>query len=50
MLDRHETEHKSFSAPDETQKFNNGRAELIQIGGGEVGRLIFQPGWLGRTT
>ena len=28
MLDRHDTEHKSFSAPDETRKFNNGRAEV----------------------
>jgi hypothetical protein len=45
MLDRHDTEHRSFSAPDETRKFNNGRADVIEIGGGEIGRLIFEPGW-----
>lgn len=45
MLDRHDTEHKSFATPDETRKFNNGRAEVIEIGGGEIGRLIFEPGW-----
>jgi hypothetical protein len=45
MLDRHDTEHRSFSAPDEMRKFNNGRADVIEIGGGEVGRLIFEPGW-----
>ena len=45
MLDRHETEHKSFAAPDETRRFHNGRAEVLEIGGGEVGRLVFEPGW-----
>jgi hypothetical protein len=39
------TEHKSFETPDETREFPNGRAELLSIGGGEVGRLTFQPGW-----
>ena len=34
-----QTEHKSFQAPDETREFPNGRAEILQIGGGEVGRL-----------
>ena len=37
MLTRHDTEHRSFSAPDETRKFNNGRAEVIEMGGGESG-------------
>ena len=41
----HETEHKSFQAPDETREFPNGRAEVLTIGGGEVGRLVFEPGW-----
>jgi hypothetical protein len=27
MLDRHETEHKSFSAPDETRKFSTTSAD-----------------------
>ena len=39
------TEHRSFQAPDETREFPNGRAEILRIGGGEVGRLVFEPGW-----
>jgi hypothetical protein len=39
------TEHKRFSQPDETREFPNGRAEILEVGGGQVGRLIFQPGW-----
>ncbi len=41
----HETEHKSFQAPDETREFPKGRAEILSIGDGEVGRLVFEPGW-----
>jgi hypothetical protein len=39
------TEHRSFQAPDETRAFPNGRAEIVKVGKGEIGRLIFQPGW-----
>lgn len=39
------TEHRSFQAPDETRVFPHGRAEIVKIGGGEVGRLVFEPGW-----
>ena len=39
------TEHKTFTKPDEVRNFPNGRAEIIRIGGAEVGRLVFQPGW-----
>jgi len=39
------TEHKSFAEPDEVRTFPNGRAEILRIGGAEVGRLIFEPGW-----
>jgi hypothetical protein len=39
------TEHKTFSKPDETREFLRGRAEIVKIGAGEVGRLVFQPGW-----
>jgi hypothetical protein len=39
------TEHRSFGQPDETREFPNGRAELLKLGGGEVGRLVLQPGW-----
>ena len=42
---RHETEHKSFGRPDDTRAFPNGKAEILSIGGAEVGRLTFQPGW-----
>ena len=42
---RHETEHKSFTKPEEVRDFPNGRAEILQVGGAEVGRLVFQPGW-----
>ena len=39
------TEHKTFGTPDETREFPNGRAEVLNVGGGQVGRLTFQPGW-----
>jgi hypothetical protein len=42
---RHTTEHKSFSRPDDIREFPRGRAEILKIGNGEVGRLVFQPGW-----
>jgi hypothetical protein len=45
MIERHDTEHKSFTSPDETRQFPNGSAEILNIGGGQVGRLVFQPGW-----
>lgn len=45
MIERHDTEHKSFTSPDETRQFPHGSAEILNIGGGQVGRLVFQPGW-----
>ena len=38
-------EHKTFTTPDELREFPRGRAEIVKVGGGEVGRLVFQPGW-----
>ena len=38
-------EHKTFDSPDETREFPNGRIELVRIAGGEVGRLVCEPGW-----
>ena len=38
-------EHKNFNKPDETREFPNGRAEIVKISGGEVGRYVFSPGW-----
>jgi hypothetical protein len=42
---RRTPEHRAFAAPDEVREFPNGRAEILGIGGGEVGRLVFRPGW-----
>jgi len=39
------TEHKTFSKPDEVREFPNGKAEIIEVGGAQVGRMVFQPGW-----
>ena len=41
----HEAEHKSFNDPEETREFPNGRAEILDVGGSEIGRLVFEPGW-----
>jgi hypothetical protein len=38
-------EHRTFTASDETREFPNGRAEILGIAGGQVGRLTLQPGW-----
>ena len=40
-----QTEHKTFQEPDETRGFPNGRAEILVLGGDEVGRLVLEPGW-----
>jgi quercetin dioxygenase-like cupin family protein len=42
---RHDTERKGFGTPDEVREFPHGRAEILRIGGGEVGRFVFEPGW-----
>jgi quercetin dioxygenase-like cupin family protein len=38
-------ETKNVSKPDETRKFERGQMELVNIGGGTVGRATFEPGW-----
>ncbi len=38
-------ELKRFSTPDESREFPKGRAELVSIAGGTVGKLSFEPGW-----
>jgi hypothetical protein len=45
QLTSHVTEHKSFKAPDETRPFPRGKAEILKVGGSEIGRLVLQPGW-----
>jgi hypothetical protein len=39
------TEHKSFVSPDETRAFPNGHVDILEVGDGQVGRLVFEPGW-----
>jgi len=34
-----------YGTPDEVRTFEKGRAEILQIGGMEIGRLTFEPGW-----
>jgi len=41
----HKTEHKSFAKPDEVREFPSGKAEILKMGGAEIGRLVLQPGW-----
>jgi hypothetical protein len=38
-------EHKNFASPDETRAFGHGKADLINLGGGTIGRLTLEPGW-----
>jgi mannose-6-phosphate isomerase-like protein (cupin superfamily) len=35
----------TFDKPDEVRQFGNGHLEILQTGGGEVGRSVFEPGW-----
>ena len=37
-------EMKNLSSPDETRQFEKGKMEVVNIGGGTVGRATFQPG------
>ena len=30
---------------DEVREFPNGQAEILKVGGGEIGRLVLHPGW-----
>ncbi len=40
-----QTEHRSFEEPDEVRASPNGAAEILKVGGADVGRLVLQPGW-----
>jgi hypothetical protein len=42
---RQATEHRSFERPDETRGFPHGRAEILEVGGAQIGRLVLEPGW-----
>jgi hypothetical protein len=38
-------ELNTMRTPDETREFPSGKLELINIGGGQVGKLTLAPGW-----
>jgi quercetin dioxygenase-like cupin family protein len=38
-------ERKDLKSPDETRTFEKGKLDLINIGGGTVGRITLEPGW-----
>ncbi|MEW6582392.1 MAG: cupin domain-containing protein [Actinomycetota bacterium] len=38
-------EQKTFDRPDETRPFPNGRLDLLDVGGAQIGRLTLEPGW-----
>jgi hypothetical protein len=38
-------ERKDLGSPDETRPFERGRLDVVEIGGGSVGRLTLEPGW-----
>lgn len=40
-----QVEHKNFGEAEATRPFGHGQVELLEIGGGTVGRLILEPGW-----
>jgi hypothetical protein len=43
--DHQKTEHQSFGKPHEIREFPHGRAEILKLADGEIGRLVLQPGW-----
>jgi len=45
MSTEQSTEHRDFAEPDEVRDFPSGRAEILKVGGAEIGRLVFEPGW-----
>jgi hypothetical protein len=38
-------ENKSFAKPDETRTPKKTRVDVVHVGGTEVGRFTFEPGW-----
>jgi hypothetical protein len=38
-------EVNNFSAPDEVRRPENTTVEVVKVGGGDIGRYTFQPGW-----
>jgi hypothetical protein len=40
-----QVEHLDFTHPDEVRRFPHGMAQILNVGGGVVGRLTLEPGW-----
>ena len=40
-----QAEQRGFTAPDEVRSFEHGQLKLLNVGGGEVGQLVLEPGW-----
>lgn len=38
-------EHKTFGSPDESKQMPKARVDLVNIGDGQIGRLVLEPGW-----
>ena len=38
-------EYQNLAEPHETRSFPRGKVEIVNIGGGTVGRLTLEPGW-----
>ena len=38
-------EKKNLDAPDERRSFENGKIDVVTVGGITMGRMTFQPGW-----
>ena len=36
---------KRFDEPDETRLFDKGRFDIVRLGGVEIGRASYEPGW-----
>ncbi len=45
QLTGQQIEQRDFAQPDEVRTFERGYAEILRVGGMEIGRLVFQPGW-----
>ena len=39
------TEHRTYTEPDEVREFPHGKVEILKVGGAEIGRLVLEPGW-----
>ena len=45
QIDEQTIEQRDFADPDEVRTFDRGRAEILAVGGTEIGRLVLSPGW-----